>query len=45
MNLIEDNPNVYKNDREAFNRTIMIEYFKTAINKFKALAINVEPGT
>lgn len=41
MNMIEDNPNAYKYDRAAFNRTIMVEYFRTAINKFKQLAIDV----
>jgi hypothetical protein len=41
MNMIEDNKNAYKNDKAGFNRTVMIEYFRTAIKKFKQLAIDV----
>lgn len=44
MNMIEDNPNAYKYDRAAFNRTIMVEYFRTAIKKYLSLNIQVEPG-
>jgi len=44
MNMIEDNQNAFKTDKAGFNRTIMVEYFKTAINKFRKLEIDLEPG-
>ena len=44
MNMIEDNEKAYKTDKAGFNRTIMVEYFKTAIAKFKKLEIDVDPG-
>lgn len=44
MNMIEDNPNAYKYDKASFNRTIMVEYFRNTIIRFKKLNIVVEPG-
>lgn len=44
MNMIEDNKKFYSKNELAFNKTILVEYFRTAISKFKKLDIVVEPG-
>ena len=44
MNIIEDNYKAYETDPEAFNRTILIEYFKNGIEKLKKLNLYLQSG-